>query len=290
MSKRAIILGLIAILFWSTAATAFKLALKELHYVQVLLVASVVSFIALTVIVIVKGKYKDLFNRKCMLNGIVSGLLNPFGYYLVLFKAYTLIPAQVAQPLNFIWPIMLVLLSAIVFKEKIGVKSIIALLISFSGVFIISSQGSFGSLAGANLLGVLLAVGSSLIWASYWIWNMKHDGNELIKLFYGFLYGAVFITIVYLFLDMESSWSFKGVAYSVYIGLFEMGITFALWLTALTIAGTAKQLGNLVYLVPFLSLVFIWIVLKEKIMYTTYIGLVVIISGIILQRYKLKGE
>ncbi len=290
MDKRAAILGLIAIFFWSTAATAFKLALKELHYIQVLLIASIVSFIALAIIVVARGRYKELFNKKLFINGLVSGLLNPFGYYLVLFKAYTLIPAQVAQPLNFIWPIMLVLLSAIVFKEKIGSKSIIALLISFSGVVIISSQGSFSSLAGTNLLGVLLAISSSLIWASYWIWNMKHKGNELVKLFYGFFYGALFITLIYLFADIDTSWSADGILYSVYIGLFEMGITFALWLTALTLVGSAKQLGNLVYLVPFLSLVFIWLILREKIIYTTYIGLVIIIGGIVLQRYRLKGE
>ncbi|NJK98814.1 MAG: EamA family transporter, partial [Bacteroidales bacterium] len=47
------------------------------------------------------------------------GFLNPLLYYLVLFKAYSLLPAQIAQPLNYTWPLILVILSIIFLSKNI---------------------------------------------------------------------------------------------------------------------------------------------------------------------------
>jgi len=70
----------------------------------------------------------------------------------------------------------------------------------------------------------------------------------------------------------------------VYTGIFEMGLTFYLWLKALRLAETSDKISNLVFLAPFLSLVFISIFLGEHIYLTTFLGLVLIIGGIIFQR------
>ena len=62
------------------------------------------------------------------------GLLNPVAYYLVLFKAYTILPASVAQPLNMIWPIVLVILAVPILRQRISWFSLGAMVLSFSGV------------------------------------------------------------------------------------------------------------------------------------------------------------
>ena len=284
----SLVYGFLAILFWSTAATAFKLALGKLHLTQVLLVATLTSTVALFFIIVYKKLLLEIKRdlKTKVFNGLIAGLLNPIAYYLILFKAYTLIPAQIAQPLNFIWPITLVLLSALLLKEKISTQSILALIISFIGVVIISLQGNFSTLPTGNITGISLALGSSIIWAFYWIWNMKCVGHEIVKLFFGFLWGSLIITIIYFLNPINFNWNTSGVLYSIYIGLFEMGITFALWLTALTISKSTKQLSNIVYLVPFLSLIFIALVLKEDIYFTTFLGLMLIICGIVIQRIR----
>lgn len=286
IKDKSILFGLLAILFWSTAATAFKLALKELHYTQVLLIATLTSTIALFIIILLKNLLQETFSniKSNLANGLIAGILNPISYYLILFKAYSLIPAQIAQPLNFVWPITLVLLSALILKEKITTRSIVALLISFFGVIIISSQGDFSTLSGVNIKGSTLAISSSIIWALYWIWNIKCKGNEIVKLFYGFLWGSIIITTIYFLSPANHTWSISGILFSTYIGLFEMGITFVLWLTALTISKSTKQLSNLVFIVPFLSLIFIHFVLKEHLFTTTFIGLILIIGGILIQK------
>ena len=83
------------------------------------------------------------------------GFLNPFFYYLVLFKAYSLLPAQVAQPINMTWPILLTIISIPLLGQKITLKSIAALVISFSGVILISSQGGGQAFNRVQLPGIL---------------------------------------------------------------------------------------------------------------------------------------
>ena len=77
----------------------------------------------------------------------------------------------------------------------------------------------------------------------------------------------------------------KGLAGSVYLGIFEMGLTFVLWLKALKLSSTTAKVSNLIYLSPFISLVLIHFIVGETILLSTFVGLVFIISGILMQQY-----
>ena len=150
-----------------------------------------------------------------------------------------MLPAQVAQPLNMIWPIILVFLSVPILRQKIERKSFIALFISFAGVYIISSQGKPFNPGHSDLTGVLLATGSSVFWALYFILNVKDKRDEAVKLFLNFLFGSLYLIIAMI---ITGKWQveigFKGASASVYVGIFEMGITFFFWLKALQMAST----------------------------------------------------
>jgi drug/metabolite transporter (DMT)-like permease len=291
-TRQSYIYAGLAILFWSTVPTAFKLGLAELPILPMLTIASVTSAIVLFLILLKDGKISLLKDSgpKELLNSALLGFINPFLYYIILLRAYQLLPAQVAQPLNMIWPIILVFLSVPILKQKIAKKSFLALFISFGGVYLISSQGSPFSPGNADLSGVLLATGSSVFWAFYFILNMKDKRDEAVKLFLNFLSGSIYLVAA---LVITGSWpeniSFKGAAGSVYIGIFEMGITFYFWLKALQLSPTTDKVSNLVYLAPFLSLVFVHFILHESVYYTTPAGLLLIISGILIQNRKPKN-
>jgi drug/metabolite transporter (DMT)-like permease len=224
-----------------------------------------------------------------MAGSALLGFINPFVYYLILLKAYKLLPGQVAQPLNMIWPIILVFLSVPVLKQRIPGKSFIALLISFAGVYIISSQGHPLKPGSSDTLGILLATGSSVFWALYFIFNVRDKRDESVKLFTNFIFASVFLFIACIVTGNTSpAISMKGFAASVYVGLFEMGITFFFWLRALQLAETTDKVSNLVYLAPFISIIFLYFIIKEPVYYTTPAGLLLIISGIYIQNRKTK--
>ena len=291
-NRQSYIYAGLAILFWSTVPTAFKISLAELPVIAVLTIASVTSAVALFAIILSTRKTGLVLKSSGMefLNSALLGLINPFLYYLILLKAYQLLPAQVAQPLNMIWPIILVFLSVPILKQKIEPKSYLALFISFAGVYIISSQGKLFRPMDASLTGILLATGSSVFWAFYFILNVKDKRDEAVKLFLNFFFGSVYLIIAILITGQWSAISgIKGILSSVYVGLFEMGITFFFWLNALRLAKTTDKVSNLVYLAPFISLVFVHFILHETVFITTPAGLLLIIFGIIIQNRKMKN-
>ena len=285
--KEAYLYALATVLLWSTVASAFKISLRYLDVVPLLFYSAIVSTVILFSCLLFQKKVSLLrtLTKRDYLHSALLGFLNPFLYYVVLFKAYSLLPAQQAQPLNFVWPIMLVLLSIPLLKQKIKPMSVFAVIISFFGVFVISTRGDIFGFRFTSPTGVILAVGSSVIWAVFWIYNVKDRRDEVVKLFLNFAFGSVFIFLSMLICANAEIPNFKGALGAVYIGLFEMGITFLVWLRALKLSRTTAHVANLIYLVPFLSLVVIYFVVGEKILASTIVGVFFIVGGIVLQNF-----
>jgi drug/metabolite transporter (DMT)-like permease len=286
-ASKGLLYGILAVIFWGTAATAFKISLRYLHPAELLAIAAYTTILILVSILIFQKRFSDVFrqSRKVIFQAAFLGLLNPFLYYLILFRAYSMIPAQIAQPLNFIWPIVLVLLSVPILNHPITRYNVLALIISFSGVLLISAQGNMSFTALDHPQGIFLAAGSSVIWALYWIFNMKQRIDEVLGLFLNFLFSAIYISIFLAFTGGFHIPPAQGFLGGVYVGCFEMGITFVLWLKALNYSGSAAKVGNLIYLTPFLSLICIHFILGEEIYLTTFGGLVLIIIGLFVNKH-----
>lgn len=284
--KKSLGYAFAAVLIWSTVATAFKLALRGMEPGQLIFIASGVSLLFFLLYLIVNGQFSQLFRMtgREMCWSALAGAMNPFAYYLILFKAYSLLPAQLAQPLNMIWPFTLALLSVPLLKQKITVKQFAAMGISFAGIVVLSSQGGFDGFKNTSLTGVLLALGSSFFWALYWILNVKDHRPEAVKLFLSFLFGFLYLLG---FLALFSDFSFpsgKPLLAALYTGLFEVGITYLIWMKAMQLSSNNAVTGSLVFVTPFISLLIISNVLGEEIHGTTLIGLVLIVSGILVQQ------
>lgn len=285
--KKAYAYGLATVLLWSTVATAFKLALQSMQPAQLLLYSGLVSTLALALLLLARGGLRAAFccSRKEWLRSLLLGALNPFLYYLILFRAYDLLPAQEAQPLNYTWAITLTLLSIPLLGQRISAFDLLAVLVSYSGVVIISTHGDPLSMQFSNSTGVTLALLSTVIWSLYWIYNTKETREPVAALFLNFLLGLPLVAVwCACFEGFIVADPFAGLIAATYVGLFEMGITFVLWLSALKHSENAAKVGNLIFLSPFLSLVFIHFFLGEVILTATYAGLGLIIAGLLLQR------
>ncbi len=285
-NNKAYLFAGLAVFFWSTVATAFKIALREFDFIQLIFYASGVTVILLFFVLLFQQKLHLILRqtRQQWLHSLLMGAFNPLLYYLVLFKAYSLLPAQIAQPLNMIWPITLALLSVPMLKQKISWISVGALFISFAGVLFISSQGGLSGFKNTNLTGVLLAAGSSVLWSLYWIFNVRDKRDEVVKLFLNFAAGFLYLApVVYYFSDFEIQINLSFYAV-IFTGIFEVGITYVFWLKAMNYTSNNAKIGNLVFFAPFLSLVFIHFILKETIYITTFIGLVFIVAGVLVQQ------
>ncbi|MBN1783038.1 DMT family transporter [bacterium] len=281
--QRAMAYALLATLLWSTVATAFKLGLRYFdHHIGALLGWSVLMAVSCLSIIAFFRLRKDSWfpgGMRPLLRSAILGALNPFAYYLILFKAYDLLPASEAQPLNYTWPIMLSVLSALVFRHRIRLVHLLSMLMGLAGVMVIATRGQ-GIREISDPLGVGLAAGSSLVWAVYWIGNMRDQRPALQKMIFNLLFG-LFYLFLYLFIRGDIFLpSYSGMICAFWIGLGEMGLTFVIWMRALELAPAASSISHVVYLSPFISLLFLHALLGEQVVLSSVGGLCLIISGI----------
>ncbi len=287
-NKKSILYALSAVVLWSTVATAFKLSLRGMSPYQLLFFASLTSVVVLSPIAYKTDKksFFEQFKGKNIFHNLLFGFLNPFLYYTVLFKAYDLLPAQEAQPLNYTWPIVISIFSVLFLKEKFSLKTFSGLIISFAGIVVIATRGNFAHLHFHNLLGTLLALFSAVIWGAFWILKIKDERKDAIKLFASFFYGTIFSFLFLLAINQLKIPETEFLLGAVYVGLFEMGITFFLWMKGLSYSADRTKTSTLAYFSPFISLLFIALILGEKIRLSSIIGLLLIVGGILIQNLK----
>lgn len=168
--RKALLYGISAVLMWSTVATGFKLGLRVMTPVQLLFAGACVSAVIFAAVAARRGWPRKACNLR---EGFLFALMNPVLYYLLLFESYDRLPAQIAQPLNYTWAIMLALLAVPLLGQKLSPRMIVGILIGYLGVLVLLSQGRFDALPAVDLTGVALALGSTVVWAAYWLQNAR---------------------------------------------------------------------------------------------------------------------
>ena len=284
--KQATFYALSAVLIWSTIATALTVTLRTMRKEEILLWAFFVSFLVLAGMVFATGKKKRLFLylRQYWKQTLLLGMINPFIYYFTLFYAYELLPAQEAQAINYTWALMLTYLSVPLLGHRVGRGDIIAGLLCYLGVLIIATHGDLSILEFSRTKGVFVALLSTVFWALYWIFVTKLKEDTVVVLFANFSVGLIAVILYILFthttLDMEP----KGMVGALYIGLFEMGVTFVLWGKALSLTTHTASISNLIFLSPILSLGWIHFIAGETIYISTVVALGFILLGLLIQQ------
>ncbi len=274
-----------AVFFWSTAATAFKLSLKYIGHIELLFISSIASTIIFGSFVIFSPRKKVLGRMRpgALIFPALTGILNPFLYYIVLFRGYALLSAQEALLLNYTWPILLPLISALLLKTPVPARSLGALALGFTGIFFISSRGS-GPFFSEMSPNILYPLSSAVIWGFYWVLGKKDRTEALVKLFVHFISGTLFFILFLIAGEYRMRFHPAGIAGGIYVGAFEMGFTFILWERAMAVSKKPADISILVFLSPFISLLFIALVLKEPLRAASFAGLFFIIAGIAVNR------
>jgi len=285
---KAVGYGLVAVALWATVGSAFKLTLRHATPVQLLFYAALVSAILLVVILACRGEIGQLVAGSCKSwwRAALLGLVNPVAYYLLLFSAYDRLPAQEALALNYSWPLMLMLLGSTVQRRWPRGRDMVAGAICYAGIWCVATRGDVFSLRFADPLGVGLALASTVAWAASWIVSRSDPRPPVVVLAQNFLVAVPVLAIVVAAKGggfVVDGYALMG---SAYVGAFEMGVTFVLWLLALRYAANPAVVGNLSFLAPVASLFLICIVVGEPLKTSTLVGLPLILTGLVIQNWR----
>ncbi|WP_282560193.1 DMT family transporter [Motilimonas cestriensis] len=285
--KTAVLFALAAVAMWSTVATAFKVTLSYFSPIQMILVATVTSIVLLGGICCWQKKLSLLPSYLKQQGGLLLllGLINPLFYYLLLFQAYDLLPAQQAQALNYTWAISLTLLAVPLLGQKLTKADGLAILLGYGGVLVIATQGDLLALDFQNPVGVALALASTLLWALYWILNTRQQGDPIVALLACFSLSLPFVVFATWYLDDFQMLAWQGWVGGIYIGIFEMGLAFVCWLNAMKYAEHTASISNLIFVSPFASLFLLNWIIGEPIYASTLVGLGLIIAALLSQQW-----
>ena len=182
---------------------------------------------------------------------------------------------------------MIVLFACIILKEKLTVRKVIALLLSFAGIVVLT-LGNADAGNGSRILGVTACVGAAVCYGLFSVLNKKRGYYQSITMMIIWLTTAVCSFIAGLFVE-----NFKPVEGLQWLGMVWLGVVinavaYLLWAIALKGAKDSAKIANLAYLVPFLSILLSWLVLKEQITIYALFALILIVGGILLQSINIK--
>ena len=290
-NQESLLFGLMAVGLWSTMATAFKWALLYTTPMQLITVATTVSWLFFAMRLAVSGSLRSVMEvpRTIRWRCLILGLLNPGLYYWILFQAYDLLPAQDAMAINYTWGLTLPLIASL-FSKIVPTRSEIGLaLLSYLGILIIVTDGDLSAFEFTAPRGVLLALLSTVIWGLSWVLNSRfvdtHQLNPEVTLFLNFTAATPILWLLTTLSDGVIALTWASILSGLYVGLLEMGIAFVLWMNALRLTNNPIRVSSLIFLAPPLSLVLITTVLGEPISQSTLLGLVVILLGLAGQQF-----
>lgn len=281
--KKEHVLAAVAILCWSTVATISKILLGSFSQYQLLCVSTFFATLALFVFNLLTGKLRSVkkFSAKRISLMIGTGLFGNFLYYVFYYSGTQLMPASTAFVVNYLWPIMSVVFACIILKEKLTVRKMAALVISFVGVILVSGE-SLLTLDANMLLGTVFCILGAMSYGIFTAFNKKYQFEMSVSMMFSFSASFVLSLLINLVIGTEWSINLTQLLGFAWNGAFAMAAAGVCWATALNRGNTAK-ISSLAYITPFLSLVWIFIFLHEPISIMTLLGFIVIILGVFIQ-------
>lgn len=246
-------IGSISVLLWGTLALLTKLSGGEIPEFQLMTMTFGVAFLLMAGRWGVAGHTGVRYIRQPPFAWCI-GVVGLFGYHFAYFKAMTLAPAVEVSLLAYLWPLLIVLLSALLPDERLRALSIVGALVALVGCWLLISRNADG-FAWVNLPGYLVALGCALIWSSYSVLSrlVRSVPTDAVGWFCGV---TALLALGCHMLWEETVWpdglgQWVGV---VGLGLGPVGIAFFTWDYGVK-HGNIQLLGTLAYSAPLISVV-----------------------------------
>jgi drug/metabolite transporter (DMT)-like permease len=271
----SILLALTAILIWSTLA----LFSSQLTHVS--------PFLVLGVALMLSGSF-SLVRRSAWhipLTTLAVGVGGIFGYHFLYFSAMALAPAVEASLINYLWPLLIVVLSPLVLAGyRLRPRHIFGALLGLAGAGLIATGGQL-SLRFEFLSGYLMMAGAALIWALYSLLTKRVPpfSTESVAAFctVSGLLALAFYLLTGGSLAQVQALSTHDWLVIVLCGLGPMGAAFFFWDAALK-RGDPRRIGSLAYLTPLLSTLNLVVFARLPLTPVSFAAMALIISGAVI--------
>jgi drug/metabolite transporter (DMT)-like permease len=292
-------LMLIVSFFWAIGHPLGRIILQKVHPFQLGTVTLAAGFIGILIFLIVSRKVKQIF-KLSVRDALISlglGVIGFFLYQILTFSALARIPASVNAVLVSNNVVFIVLLAALILKERIRPLSIIGIILAVGGVVAITFSNGFspGEVTGSiSLLGCAFSLLAALSAALYSVIGKKVlvSNDPLIIAALAIFSGAVLMTILTASTVGFSEISLAGwstILLMIFLGITMIGIAYPLWFMCLK-KFPASQISIYIYLTPVFAVILSLIILHERFSWLFWVGGALILGGIIITNIFASGN
>lgn len=164
-SHLATLIGSVSIVLWGTLALLTRLTEGRIPPFQLMAMTFCIAFLLMSLRWWRDGHAGLRYLRQPWLSWVL-GVGGYFGYHFCYFVAMNLAPAAEVSLVAYLWPLLIVLLAALLPGGQLFPRHVLGALVALGGCWMLLGQGA-GSLSGEHLSGYLLALACAFIWAIY---------------------------------------------------------------------------------------------------------------------------
>jgi len=267
-SRGATLDALAAIALWSTLAV---LGIKLRHVPPFFLVGSSLVLGALSGV------------RGIRLRGtppaiLLLGVYGLFAYHFCLFMALRLAPPVESNLINYLWPLLIVVLSPLIVPgTNLRPRHVVGALVGFIGAALLVTGGRLG-FQRAAAPGYFLALAAALIWSTYSLLTKRMGTFPTSTIATFCLLSGLLSLACHLLFEPRYTPAAAELPYLAWIGLGHMGAAFYLWDRALK-AGDPRVIGTFAYFTPLLSTLFIILLGEGRLTALSFAAMALIVGG-----------
>ena len=236
-----------------------------------------------------KKKAPGKLPRRVLLGLIVSGVLIGVNWML-LFEAYNHTTVAVATLCYYMQPTIVMLLSPLIFRERLTVKKGICAAVAIAGMVLVSGVIGDSGARGGDLRGVLLGLGAAVFYSAVVIMNKMIRGVDPYRKTTVQLLSAGLAMVPYLLLTKDfgaESFTPASVALLLVVGVVHTGIAYVLYFGSMD-GLRVQSVAILSYIDPVSALLFSALLLREPLSALSVLGAVMIIGSAVFS--ELRGK
>ena len=286
MSPRLLVYVIPMVLVWGSQAGVVRRALEGLPANVVVFYNLSAALVLLVPYLALTGRFRALSRHPAgtWLRLVITGLVGSWLYYVFLFHGLKIVGQDgviEVNMMNYLFPIMSVIFSALILKERVTVIGAISIAISFSGAYVVLTHGNVWALKLADWQGPALGFLAAVCWGIFTALGRKWAPEPVSAIFVYFLTGWVLSVLMLPFASGPKIPTTQQLGFLLWAGMLSNCLGAILWFKALAVSN-ATLVGNLAYSAAFLSVFVINRLNGSPIRVSSLMGLCIIALGVIL--------